>query len=155
MIYINTYGRTEVAWKACCQVKKCKFLLAFCYVSYAVFFQMKSLLNSPGFGITGSSGWKNTWRVATATFKRIYLNFAGHFLCILSWDSTMTWENTYKRGGRQKTKLSLFDLIKKHHSFVGAEAVFGPDWGRVSSHPFLADRLSLILQITPLRQSYH
>ena len=35
---------------------KCKLLLAFCCVSYAVFFQMKSLLNSPGFGVTGSSG---------------------------------------------------------------------------------------------------
>lgn len=25
----------------------------------------------------------------------------------------------------KKTKISLFDFIKKHHSFVGAEAVFG------------------------------
>ncbi|KAM9342409.1 LOW QUALITY PROTEIN: transmembrane protein 269 [Pholidichthys leucotaenia] len=33
---------------------KCKLLLAFCCVSYAVFFQMKSLLNSPGFGFTGN-----------------------------------------------------------------------------------------------------
>lgn len=42
-----------------------------CSVSYAVFFQMKSLLSSSAFGVTGSSGYKNTWRVATATFKNV------------------------------------------------------------------------------------
>lgn len=32
-----------------------QLLLALCYVSYDVFFQMKSVMKSPGFGITGNS----------------------------------------------------------------------------------------------------
>lgn len=58
---------------------KWKLLLAFCCVSYAVFFQIKSLLNSSGFGITGSSGWK-TLEGLLLQLLRI-LKFCRSFIC--------------------------------------------------------------------------
>lgn len=98
-------------------------MLAFCCVSYDVFFQMKSLLNSPGFGITGSSGWKTLEGLLLQHLK--IFKFCRSLSVHSVLDSTMTWEKVIKSQERRQTEISLFDFIKKHHSFVGAEAGFG------------------------------
>lgn len=78
---------------------------------------MKSLLNSPGFGITGSSGWKTLERLLLQQLKILKLCRSLSVHIVL--DSTVTWSKIVSSQKRKQIEKKDFLICGASFCFLG------------------------------------